>query len=123
MFFPFLEEDNIRVFDKFLLFIGLALSVLIFYPDFYGSIYIDPFAAILAGTTLALIFFCTEKDMLYDIHICLACINLVLVKDIGMFFAVFVIMAYIINKMDLMIQIDEKKETNILKFFGGGMIP
>ena len=62
-----------------------------------------------------------EKDKLYDIHICLACVNLVLAKDIGIFFAVFVIMAYVINKVDFMIQNDGDKGTNVLKMFGGGV--
>ncbi len=120
MFFPFLEEKELRTFEKIVLFLGIAVSVLVFYPDFYGSIYIDPFVAILAGTTFALIFNHIEKDKLYDIHICLACVNLVLAKDIGIFFAVFVIMAYVINKVDFMIQNDGDKGTNVLKMFGGG---
>ena len=47
--------------------------------------------------------------------------NLVLAKDIGIFFAVFVIMAYVINKVDFMIQNDGDKGTNVLKMFGGGV--
>ena len=73
------------------------LSPLVFYSNIYSATYIDAFVGAAAGAGFAAILIYKEKDIFYSIYICLLCSMLVLAKDVGLLFAVFLAAAYIID--------------------------
>lgn len=75
--------------------IVVFLFPLIFFNAVYTSLYIDPMLGMLAGTGLATVFLCENRDWLYTLRIACTCMMLILCKDAGALFAVFIVMAYI----------------------------
>lgn len=68
---------------------------LLFYPDLYASVYIDGFLGILSGAGFSAVAYTKEKDLFYSLYIWLLCAMLILAKDAGILFAVFLAGAYI----------------------------
>lgn len=71
------------------------LSPLVFYSNIYSATYIDAFVGAAAGAGFAAILIYKEKDIFYSVYICLLCSMLVLAKDVGLLFAIFLAAAYI----------------------------
>lgn len=74
---------------------AVFLTPLLFFNDLYNSVYIDPFLGLVSGAGLALVLLCEKKDWLYHGLIWFYCAILVLSKDVGMMFAIFLMIAYI----------------------------
>lgn len=72
---------------------------LCFYRDVYYSLYIDPFLAILAGIGFALVIIYDrkDKDIFYSIYVWLIIATLILTKDAGIIFAIFLALFYMID--------------------------
>lgn len=97
LFFPFyslVKRKNIFVQATF--FISIIFLPITFYIG-YVDLAIEPALGILSGTGLARIVLEKKKKYSYDIYIFLECAMLVLMKDSGMFFAVFLALAYLID--------------------------
>lgn len=77
--------------------IAVFIAPLLFYNDIYSSIYIDPFLGVLSGAGLAMIVLKKEKDIFYTLRIASICSILVLAKDVGVFFAIMLSMAYMLD--------------------------
>lgn len=122
MIFPFMEKEKQRKTEKIAVLVSSCILPLIFYQDFYSMVYIDPFVSILSGTAMAMVLFHDCNDRIYDISIFLLCVNLVLSKDIGFYFAVIVSILYSVDKIVRLIS--ERKESIEIKrtknFVGGG---
>lgn len=97
MMFPFLKDLSFRE-PLSLCLAGIILFIipLPFFPIFHYSIYIDPVIGILAGCGLAMPLLYKRKDFLYALHISLLCAILLLTKDVGLYFACFVIVLNVI---------------------------
>lgn len=67
---------------------------MIFFSNLYTGVYIDPILGLLFGGGAAMVFLKTEEDWTYHLHICLVCCMLVLMKDVGLLFAVFLALIY-----------------------------
>lgn len=98
--FPFFK--NITYKQWLLIFVSVVtiyLSPLIFFKDIYNSIYIDSFLGIISGAGFAMIFCWDQKDIFYKINI-LFCISiLVLSKDAGLMFAVFLLIVFLADEL------------------------
>lgn len=106
---PFFQKCFFKKpFGILLVFVIVYFSPLVFFTSIYSSIYIDPFVGILAGCGFAAIITQEEKDNFYLVYICLLCSMLVLAKDIGAFFAVFLAAACI---ADFILQKQSRKRT------------
>ncbi len=79
--------------------IVIFLCPLIFFNTVYTALYIDPMLGMLAGTGLATVFLCENRDWLYTLRIACTCMMLVLCKDVGILFAIFIVVAYIIVRL------------------------
>lgn len=68
----------------------------VFFNDIYCSAYIDPFLAILAGAgfSMVVLYDKEEKDIFFSIYIWLVIATLVLTKDAGILFAIFLAIVY-----------------------------
>lgn len=82
-----------------------------FFPEMYATVMIDPFVGILAGSGFAALMLCERKDPLHLLHITLICVTLVLTKDVGLFFASFISVGFILLSI-------EKKEHGCLGLEG-----
>ena len=97
-FLPFLNCKSKNKFSVGIVFaVAFFLCPLLFYQELYTKIYIDPFLGILSGTGLASVFLQDKKEVFYSARVLLSCSMLVLVKDVGMFFAVFLGIVYIVK--------------------------
>lgn len=65
----------------------------------YSAVYADPALGFFMGSGLAMILLTKERDWWYHSYIYGICFMLVLLKDVGMLFAGFVIIAYIIKEV------------------------
>ena len=94
--FPLFDDEKMNLFNKI-----STCCVIIFgitwFGSIYSSLYIDPFAAIVGGSSLSTVVFRREKDLVYHLHIFLSCLLLVLLKDVGVFFAIITAIAYSID--------------------------
>ncbi len=70
------------------------LAPMVFFTECYAEIYIDPFIGIVSGAGLALVFTHKKHDTFYFARILLSVSLLVLVKDAGMLFALFLLIAF-----------------------------
>lgn len=68
----------------------MVVSPLYFYPSMLTETCIDPFVGILCGGAIAYLFCCTKRNIFFYVYEALLCFTLVLAKDIGLFFAMFV---------------------------------
>ncbi|MBR6568988.1 MAG: DUF4173 domain-containing protein [Clostridia bacterium] len=75
-----------------LLFMVVCLSPTVFFSNYLTTVYIDPFVAIAAGSGFALLY-ARPKDPLLSVHVPAVLIILVLAKDVGMMFAIFLAIA------------------------------
>ena len=73
---------------------AVFLTPLLFYNDLYNSVYIDPFLGLVSGAGLSLILLCEKKDWMFHGLIWTYCAILVLAKDVGIMFAIFLMLAY-----------------------------
>lgn len=75
----------------------ILVTPVVFYADIYCSAYIDPFLAILAGAGFSAVILqkSTEKDIYYSIYVFLVISTLVLSKDAGIIFALFLSILYV----------------------------
>ena len=104
MLFPFLKQrDKCTVAKGVLSLVIIIFMPLLFYGDFYYTVYIDPIVGMLAGCGFAAILVTKDKNLLYRVYVSLICIMLVITKDIGLFFAGFISIAYM---LDILIHCD-----------------
>ena len=95
LFFPAIKRLRFHKCWKPVLIAALLMIPLVFYPDFFAAVLIDPVLGVMAGAAFMVLFFCediplTEKT----VHISMLCALLVLMKDAGIFFAVFAALAF-----------------------------
>lgn len=101
MFLPLLKFISLKKpIEALVTICTVCLIPLFFYDNFYYSIYIDAFLGIMAGCAFASILFLEKKDALYNIYITLNCIVLVLAKEVGLYFAIFTALAFLIDKVN-----------------------
>lgn len=95
---PFLKELSFRKPLKIVM-MGMVLwfGPMIIFTNIYSSLYIDPMIGFLAGAGYAMIFVQKEKDWLYHLNIYLFIALLVLMKDAGMLFALFLLVLYVVD--------------------------
>ncbi len=79
-----------------LFFVGVIVFLVptIYYNQLYTALYIDPILGILSGVAMASVCTRNNKDWTYHTYICLISCMLILMKDVGALFSVFVILAY-----------------------------
>ncbi|MBE5910017.1 hypothetical protein [Pseudobutyrivibrio sp.] len=97
---PFVKCTGKKIVDvitKILLWIPLLILPIVFFGEYYNSVYVDPYLAIAAASAMALIVTCEKKDLLYTAYIDLACVMLVLTKDVGALMAIVVATVYLID--------------------------
>ncbi|WP_251497669.1 hypothetical protein [Otoolea muris] len=100
MFLPLFSEVTLKQWREMIVItIIVWLTPLFFCSEFYSITYIDPFVGILSGCGFANILFRRNKGFLYHAYIVLDCISLVLAKDAGLLFAVFISIAYIFDEI------------------------
>lgn len=87
------------IFHMFVAAVLCCLGPMLIFEDIYIIILIDAFLGLIAGTGLAKIFVTEKKDWSYDAYILLNIVMLILVKDAGMLFAVFVFVTYILDNI------------------------
>lgn len=95
---PLLKKDNYK--NKINIIISalvIFVCPILFYKTFYKTVYIDAILGILAGIGMATVYLEKHKDHVYDINISVTCIMLVLMKDAGLLFAVFLGLYYWID--------------------------
>lgn len=98
MIFPFLAKEEFRKPIKALCHAVLLILIpLLFYNEYWTTTYIDPFVAILAGCAFARILYWKSDVVLDRLYISFLCATLVLSKDVGLYFAVFIAIAYAIS--------------------------
>lgn len=98
MFMPFLSNEKFRNPIKLICHtIVLMFIPLFFYNEFWSTVYIDPFIGILAGTAFCFIILKNDDVKLQCIYICLLCSTLILSKDVGLYFAIFISIGYMIK--------------------------
>lgn len=96
--------------------IAVLLCPLLFFADVYDKTYIDPFLGLLSGTGLAAVFLCEKRDVFYSLRVLMTCSMLVLAKDAGMLFAIFLGVAYVLDSVILDSRYQGKK--NRKKYLG-----
>lgn len=70
-----------------------------YHSNFYSSLYIDSFLGILAGVGFAMVFFWKRKDVLYHAYMPLLLSMLVLTKQAGLIYAVFLALFYVVDSV------------------------
>lgn len=96
--FPLLECKD-RVIDKFFMFLSFCVCIPIYFEAVYTALKIDPFLSILSGCGMSLVFFWKKKDAVYTTTILLICATLVLSKDVGLFFSIFISIIYLLDRI------------------------
>ena len=85
--FPIFDSKELfyrRVIKALILF----FTVILFFCNIFDCIYIDPFVGIIGAYFILSVLHVDEKDKIYRINLILTVVNLVLAKDIGLYFAV-----------------------------------
>ena len=96
---PFFTVRKWRWFlQAFLLILFTALTPVFFDPESLSSIYVDGFLGLLAGAGFATLFL-KKSSGWKTAHILVICALLVLVKDVGLLFAVTLGLAFLISEM------------------------
>ena len=112
---PFLRKltfKNISVKSIFNMFIAAVLCCfgpMLIFEDIYIIILIDAFLGLIAGTGMAMIFVREDKDWSYDAYILLNISMLILAKDAGMLFAIFILITYVLDNIFFRTAGKEKK--------------
>lgn len=96
--FPLLECKD-RFIDKAFMFLSFCVCLPIYFEAVYTALKIDPFLSILSGCGMSLVFFLKKKDAIYSATIILICATLVLSKDVGLFFAIFISIVYLLDRI------------------------
>lgn len=102
---PFLRKltfKNLSVQSVFKMAVAAVLCCLgpmLIFEDIYIIILIDAFLGLIAGTGMAMIFIREDKDWTYDVYILLNIAMLILAKDAGMLFAVFIFATYVLDNI------------------------
>lgn len=113
--FPFFAKLSFKKpFKSLLCSIVIFVSPILFEPNFYGTIYVDSFLSILTAAG----FFAVlkmRKDGAYYAYMSLLCATLVLAKEAGLFFAVFIAIAVIVEGI-IRIVGEREKSSGILCF-------
>lgn len=107
----FLKGTGKRIILHTLVIMG-ALFVIptLFYPEYYTTLYVDPFLGILSGSGLACVLLRKEKDRFYSLYIIAICSMLVMTKDAGMLFAILIGCAYLVDILFC-------EKTSVRRFF------
>lgn len=98
LFFPLLKLcRGETVFKKALWLLCAFVMPLFFFPQLYQSTYVDPMLGLLTGTGFSVVLLTEddEKEVFYNLYIMLECTMLILFKDAGMLFALFLGAAYV----------------------------
>ena len=111
-FLPFLRHEKNNISKSICTIIILFVLPLFFFDNFYKSAYIDSFVGVLAGVGFATVLLEKQKDFLYHLYISLLCFCLVLAKDVGLIFAIFIAFSYMI---DTLLKIEWKADERIQK--------
>ncbi|MEZ4628827.1 MAG: hypothetical protein R2912_12365, partial [Eubacteriales bacterium] len=99
LLFPFFSSLRFkRPVQALLVAITVCISPLLFSPDVFTMLYIDPFLGIVSGASLAMIFAWPKKDWFYRTYIFFSASILVLSKESGMLFALFITAAFLIDE-------------------------
>ncbi len=97
---PIFEDKRINKTQAVSVF-ATGLTVCCFYYDsFFKQLLVDPVIAVVAVFIFGLILFSEKKDIIYHITVAFGCVFLVLLKDIGMLFALICGIAYFIDRLD-----------------------
>lgn len=114
---PFFEEVSFRnLFQIVALAVAAFVAPLLMARFVYRDIYIDPVLGFLSGVGFSLILVCRNKDKFYSLNIWLLCSGLVLFKDVGKMFAVFLLLAYCLD-----MALDGSKPITKMKIIHGGI--
>jgi len=105
-----LKNLNFKKFINVLLtIIILLICPVMFFPSLYTSTYIDPILGILTGCGMARVLLERQKDIFYDIYVIAISCMLVLMKDAGMLFSIFLLAIY---SIDIIIGNDRNTQLN-----------
>lgn len=95
MILQFLTKEEyrypLRAISHFVLLIFLPLF---FYNEYWTTTYIDPFIGILSGCAFARLLFWRFDKKWQTVYISFLCVTLVLSKDVGLYFAILIAIAY-----------------------------
>jgi len=95
LFFPALKRLKYNRIWKGILFAAAMLALMVMYPDVFAGTLIDPVMCAMAGAGFVYLFFCEDIPLPEKTdYIGMLCALLVLMKDAGMFFGVFVAIAF-----------------------------
>lgn len=101
MAMPFLRQLSVK--RPLELLLSAAIPVFIhlpfFFPWNFTGVMIDAFVGAAAGYTFAMVLLGNDCDPLTPAYLCLYCAMLVLSKDVGLFFACFAAIAYLIRRL------------------------
>jgi hypothetical protein len=98
--FPLFDDKRVSKLELISVSAG-AISICCFYYDmFFDALYIDPAVAVTAAFTFCLIVFSKEKDRIYDLSVMTGCVFLVLLKDVGILFAVTCGVVYFVDRIN-----------------------
>ena len=101
MAMPFLRQLSFK--RPLELLLSAAIPVFIhlpfFFPWNFTGVMIDAFVGAAAGYTFAMVLLGDDFDPLTPAYLCLYCAMLVLSKDVGLFFACFASIAYLIRRL------------------------
>lgn len=98
LLFPFLGHISIKKPVSALVYAGAMFFVPVFFQNVHIWLAADAVLAMLSGTGMAAILLVRKKDWVYSLHVLMICCSLVLVKDAGMFFALFLALAYALDR-------------------------
>lgn len=97
--FPFLKNISFKkLLSSATLFAMICLSPMVFFEHYFPTtVYIDAFVGIVAGSGFAMLYVNRQKDTVSYLNLLSAISILVLAKDVGLLFAVFLAIATIID--------------------------
>ena len=95
LFFPAVKRLKYNKLWKPVLLAALLLIPLVFYPDFFAAVLIDPVLGVMAGAAFMYLFLCEDTPLPEKTaYLSMLCALLTLMKDAGIFFAVFAAAAF-----------------------------
>ena len=97
-FFPLLKNFSDKKIFKYIIASTVLLTTpLFFFKLFLSEVYIDPFVAIVSGCAISAILLSDRFNTVFNIYIVLTSFTLVLAKDVGLYFAIFIFICYMIK--------------------------
>ena len=98
LFFPAVKRLKYNKLWKPVLLAALLLIPLVFYPDFFAAVLIDPVLGVMAGAAFMYLFLCEDTPLPEKTaYLSMLCALLTLMKDAGIFFAVFAAAAFAVS--------------------------